>query len=121
MTEPLHRVEAYTATVEHPSGPPPVNWKAMDDFDPSWLLAIAYIFGGCLALRFMLFIFGFYGCCIVFWLLATVASYGMAGFLANPFYCIIMASVAGSITWFVLTLAGELITAPGKIWWKITR
>lgn len=115
------KVQAYQATTEVPNGPPPINWKEVDNFDPQWLVAIGYLFGALLIARITLSILGLYLTCVLGWVGMTIASYGWAGFMINPFYCIIMSFLAGSVTYIVLIVFSEAFNAPGRIWWKITR
>lgn len=121
IEQPAPRVHAYQASTEVASGPPPINWKELDNFDPSWLVALGIVFGGCFLLRIFLSLFGFYWTCVFGWLAATIASYGVAGFMLNPLYCVLMSVAAGTITWIVLIILSEAFNAPGRIWWKITR
>ena len=122
MTEyQIPRVEQHHATVSQADPIPQIHWEELDNFDPSWLMAFVYIFGAAILIKFFVRVFTLYGACVVFWLLGIVFSYGIAGFMINPFYCILMSIVAGSVTWLVLVVVAELWTAPGRIWWKITR
>lgn len=112
----------YQETTEVPNGPPALNWHAMDgvDYDAT-IVAIGYFIGICLIGRIMLKVLGLLGTCITGWMLMEIASYTMAGFLANPAYCIVMAVVAGYLTYLALIVISEAVRAPGRIWWKITR
>lgn len=118
---PITKVHLLHASTEVPSGPPPVNWDEMDKFDPHWLMAFVWIAGVCLALRFSVAVFGHWGTCVVGWLAMCFASYGWAGFMINPMYCILMSILAGSVTWIVFACLYEAVTGPGRIWSKITR
>lgn len=122
MTEyHIPKVHSLHASTEVPSGPPLVNWKEMDNFDPHWIAVMIYFAIGCLVLRLSLWAFGFFGTCWFAWMFITVASYGVAGFMINPLYCIIMSFFAGGLTWLALTVLSEIVNAPGRIWWKLTR
>lgn len=122
MTEyPITKVQPLTATTEVPHQPPAFNWKEMDNFDPHWLTVIGGFVLVCLIGRLFLKVLGLYGTCIVGWLMVEMASYGSVGFMINPIYCIVMAFVAGSITFIGLIVLSEIALAPGRIWWKITR
>lgn len=59
--------------------------------------------------------------CWLLWFCGLMSKQGFSYLLVNPLYCFFAPLLAGFITFVVIAGIGEILTAPGKVYGKITR
>lgn len=103
-------------------GVPAFDWNAWENPpDMSWVGSYFMIVGAFLLFRFVSALIGLYWACTSFWFIALLVKNGVGVLLINPLYCIFAPMIVGGLTYVILTMIGEAIGFPGRVYGKITR